>query len=206
MHIPRAAGEPVAPAVAALGALAADGSLVLCAGAGLSKADPTSLPLGWELAEIVYDQLADRLGEDALAGADRRDLLAVADTIEALQGGAALLQAALREAANYTGAQPNYGHRALAVLLLEGAVEVISTNYDDCIERAGGPFGRLQIIVTDADSVQVRGPAILKIHGCATRDGSLLASTKQLEDPPTWVFHHFGERLRNGHRGLRGSR
>jgi hypothetical protein len=195
VHVPRAVGDPVAPAVAALASLAVDRRLVVCAGAGLSKAQPANLPLGGELAELVYDDLVARLGEAALDGAGRDDLLAVADTVEALPGGSALLQTALENAADYTTAEPNYGHRVLALLLLEGAVEVIETNYDNCIERGSGNTEYVQAIVTDEDRQMVRGPAVLKVHGCATRAGSLLASSKELEAPPTWVFHHFGERL-----------
>jgi len=185
----------VAPEVATLGAVAAQGALVICAGAGVSKGDPARLPLGRELAEIVHASLRDRLGADALAAADPTELLSVADTVATMPGGAALLQTALLEAANYTSADPNYGHVALALMLLEGAAEVIVTNYDDCIERGGGRYGRLQAIISDVDRAEVQGPAVLKVHGCATRSGTLLASTAQLEEPPTWVFHHFGERL-----------
>jgi hypothetical protein len=195
MHLPRAAREPVAPAVATLGDVAAHGALVICVGAGVSKGEPTSLPLGWELGESVYQSLRGRLGDEALAGADSTELLSVADTVAALPGGAALLQTTLLEAAAYTDAEPNFGHVVLALLLLEGAAEVMVTNYDDCIERGGGPYGRLQAIISDADRAQVQGPAVLKVHGCATRAGTLLASSDQLADPPTWVFHHFGERL-----------
>jgi hypothetical protein len=195
MHLPRATREAVAPAVATLGEIAAQGALVICVGAGVSKGEPTSLPLGWELGEIVYQSLRGRLGDAALAGAEPTELLSVADTVAALPGGAALLQTTLLEAAAYTDAEPNYGHVALALLLLEGAAEVMVTNYDNCIERGGGPYGRLEAIISDADRAQVQGPAVLKVHGCATRAGTLLASSDQLSEPPTWVFHHFGERL-----------
>jgi hypothetical protein len=195
VHVPRATREPVEPAVATLGAVASQGALVICAGAGVSKGEPAGLPLGRELAQIVHARLRDRLGDSALAGAEPTELLSVANTVAALPGGEALLQTTLLEAANYTGADPNYGHVVLALMLLEGAAEVMVTNYDDCIERGGGPYGRLQAIISDADRLQVQGPAVLKVHGCATRTGTLLASTNQLEEPPTWVFHHFGERL-----------
>ena len=167
----------------------------MCAGAGLSNAAPTSLPLGSELAAIVHGELATRLGEAALAGTDVRELLSVADRVEALDGGSALLQSALMDAAPYTTAEPNYGHRVLALLLLDGAIEVVLTNYDNCIEREAGLHGRVEAVVSDADRAQVRGAAVLKVHGCATRAGTMLASSQQLETPPTWVFHYLGERL-----------
>src|SRR5215211_3250084 len=99
MHVPRATREPVAPEVATLGAVAAQGALVICAGAGVSKGDPARLPLGRELAEIVHASLRDRLGADALAAADPTELLSVADTVATMPGGAALLQTALLGAA-----------------------------------------------------------------------------------------------------------
>src|SRR6266581_1105570 len=104
MHVPRATREPVAPAVATLGTVAAQGALVICAGAGVSKGDPAALPLGSELAEIVYASLRPRLGDEVLAAAEPTELLSVADTVVALPGGEALLQTTLLEAANYTAA------------------------------------------------------------------------------------------------------
>ncbi len=97
-----------------------------------------------------------------MAAADRDDLLSVADTVEQLPGGPELLQAALAPAADFTTAEPNYGHHALALLLLEGAVECVVTNYDDCVERGCTASGRLQAIVTDADRATVLGAAVLK--------------------------------------------
>ena len=195
MYVPRATNVPVEPSVAALASRAVEGKLVICAGAGLSKGAPSGLPLGADLAQIVFDSLVARIGAAAMEHADPGDLLSVADTVEQLPGGAGLLQTALSAAADFTTAPPNYGHHALALLLLEGAVECIVTNYDDCVERGCPPCGRLQAIITDADRATVRGAAVLKAHGCATRAGSLLASSSQLAAPPIWVIHHFGDRL-----------
>lgn len=195
MYIPRALNEPVVPAVAALAAMAVNGRLVVCAGAGLSKGSPTGLPLGAELAQIVFDSLAARIGAVAMEDAAPADLLSVADVVEELPGGVDLLQTALSSAADFTTAEPNYGHHALALLILEGAVECIVTNYDDCVERGCAPCGRLQAIITETDRATVIGAAVLKAHGCATRAGSLRASSSQLATPPTWVLHHFGDRL-----------
>jgi hypothetical protein len=154
--------EPVEPAVATLAARAVEGRLVICGGAGLSHADPSELPLGRQLANLVFDALAARLGGGAMTAADRDELLSVADTVEQEQGGDDLLQTTLAGAADYTTAEPNYGHEMLAILILEGAVECIVTNYDDCIERGCPLCGRLQAIISNADRATVTGAAVLK--------------------------------------------
>ena len=73
------------------------------------------------------------------------------------------------DAARYTSAYPNYSHRILAYLLLENHIQVITTNWDDCIERSTGVADSLAVIGSDMDYGQVKGNALLKIHGCATR-------------------------------------
>lgn len=195
MYAARPLNEPSHAEVTAFATRAYDRRLVICGGAGLSRADPTELPLGPELARTVHTMLADALGPDALEDADPDDLLSVADAAERVVGGADLVQTTLRQAADFTTAEPNFGHEALALLVIEGALEAVLTNWDDCVERGGGSFGRLQAIITNADEATVIGPAVLKVHGCATRVGSLMASSSQLADPPTWVLHHLGGRL-----------
>src|SRR5471032_24096 len=106
MHIPRAIRDDVSIPALTLAQFAVDGELVVCAGAGLSKALPSDLPLGGELAERVYDDLEASLGHAAMNGAQRDDLLSVADTICQHDGGVEALQVALAAAADYTTAQP----------------------------------------------------------------------------------------------------
>jgi hypothetical protein len=122
-------------------------------------------------------------------------LLCVADVVEA-NGGPDQLQQLLPALADFRGATPNYAHLALAVLVLEGAIDLILTNWDDCVERATAQADiRIQAVVMPADLLQLEDPRVYKVHGCISRAGSLLVTTRQLNEPPTWVHHLLGARL-----------
>ena len=56
-------------------------------------------------------------------------------------GGIDALRNTVVQVAEFTSADSNYGHRVLALLLLEGAIDVLTTNWDTCIERGGLPDG-----------------------------------------------------------------
>jgi hypothetical protein len=177
--------KPAPAAVHALALKGKAGRLVIYAGAGISAAQPAGLPVGPELAEKVSTWLLGRVS--GLGAYDNQNLLDVADAVEAQMGGRDLLQEALTEFAEFGEAEPNFAHRALALLLFEGVATVLTTNWDDCIERAAPVGTRLQVIVDNADFGRVRGPAVWKVHGCASRLGSLLVSTQDLATPPLWV-------------------
>jgi hypothetical protein len=83
-------------------------------------------------------------------------------------------------------APPTASHRALALLLLEGALQLLTTNWDTCIERAAAPE-RINTIVTAAERLHVHADSLLKVHGCAERQDSLLVTTAQLDTPPVWT-------------------
>ena len=68
---------------------------------------------------------------------DSSKLTSVADAAVKI-GGLALIQRTAVSVADFTLALPNFSHEILALLLLEGVGVVITTNWDDCIERAGG--------------------------------------------------------------------
>lgn len=193
MYHPCPAERTASVVVQALALKAKAGRLVIYAGAGVSAAQPAGLPVGPQLAEKVSTWLTRRVS--GLRVFDDQNLLDVADAVEGQSGGRDLLQEALTEFAEFGQAEPNFAHRALALLLVEGAASVLTTNWDDCIER-GAPLGtRLQVIVDDADFAQVRGPAVFKVHGCTSRLGSLLVSTQDLAKPPLWVNTSLAPRL-----------
>lgn len=131
--------------------------------------------------------MQDRLAS-SLPNYDATNLLKIADAVESIPGGRGLLQEALPKLADFLSADPNFGHQVLAALLLEGAADVLTTNWDDCIERAVLSGERLQAIVQNSDYGVVLGPAVLKVHGCASRRDSLLVSTNDLStNEPLWV-------------------
>lgn len=168
------------------------GRVVIYAGAGISLASPTRLPNGAELAGAIWARLRPMFS--ALDGVDRGNLLAVADAVAALPGGADALRQAAARAAEFGTAKPSYGHRMIAHLMLEGAIDVLTTNWDDCIERGGSPE-RLHAVTDERSLGRVTPPSVLKLHGCASEPDSLLITTADLQHPPTWTREQTQARL-----------
>jgi hypothetical protein len=177
----------------ALAQLGRDNRLVVCAGAGLSRAAPSDLPDGRALARDLHQRLRV-LFPGLLDSVAQDDLLAVADALASEAGGLSLLQRLACDAAGFTSAVPNEGHELLALLILEGAVVALLTNWDDCIERAARTE-RLQVVVTDEDRLLVHGARVFKIHGCATKPDSVLISSAQLAAPPRWASSDFASHV-----------
>lgn len=192
IHQPARIDAGVPPYAIALAEHGRSGRLVIYAGAGLSRDEPAGLPSGAEVAQRVYDRLC--VPFPAIKGCDPQDLTAVADAVAALENGEEALRLTAVQVAEYTTATPTYGHRVLALLLLEGIVDVLTTNWDTCVERGGGPEG-VSSIVTEHDLLHVAPKSILKIHGCATQPASLLITTAHLDAPPTWVADQTRARL-----------
>jgi hypothetical protein len=123
------------------------------------------------------------------------DLVAVADAVEAQPLGADLLRRTILEVADLRGAEFNYAHEVLALLLCEGAATVLVTNYDDCIERAAQPE-RLLVVRTAQEMLEATGAPLLKAHGCATQPASMLVSQAELDTAPAWATTGIAARLR----------
>ena len=125
------------PAFAAeLAEVARQRPLAIYTGAGLSQASPTDIPDGAEVAQRCYLRLIDTFGPDVLDCEDSSSLTSVADAAAEI-GGLELIQRTAVSVADFTSALPNFSHEILALLLLEGVGVIITTNWDDCIERAG---------------------------------------------------------------------
>lgn len=181
--------EPVATSATSASAtavahLAMARQLAVIAGAGLSRAEPTDLPSGATLAKRTYTELAPLLGIE-LADDDQWNLLTVADAVARNQGGRQALREAMPRYADFLIASPNYAHKVLAMLALEGAVTLLETNWDTCIERAAAPES-LVATVTNEDRHDLGVASVFKLHGCATKTSSLLITTDDLEQPPLW--------------------
>jgi hypothetical protein len=191
-HTPAAIDVGVPPYAIALAELGRAGRLVIYAGAGLSRAEPAGLPSGADVAKRLYHRLHDAFPE--IDGVDDTNLTAVADAVAALPNGEDALRFTAAQVAEFTAATPTYGHRVLALLLLEGIVDALTTNWDDCVER-GGRSERVSSVVTEHDLLHVAPRSVLKIHGCATQPLSLLITSTHLEAPPTWVSDQTRARL-----------
>lgn len=165
---------------------------MIYAGAGISLSQPTSLPTGAALAAAIHMRLAPAFS--VLATVDPSDLIAVADAVAALPGGEEALRQTSAQSANFKTAKPGYAHKVLAHLMLEGAIDVLTTNWDNCIERSAGEE-LLPTVTNDHALARVTPPWVLKVHGCASEPDSLLVTSGHLKNPPTWVQDQTRARL-----------
>lgn len=193
-HQPGAIDAGLPPYAIALARRARSGRLVIYAGAGLSLAEPAGLPTGAQVAEQVHARLRDAFPD--LDCVDQGDLVAIADAVVGRDGGEEALRFTAVQTAEFTTATPTYGHCILAELLLEGVLDVLTTNWDNCVERAGGLEDVLSV-VTAHDLLNAVGRRVLKIHGCASQPDSLLLTSAHLRTPPSWVTDETRARLGN---------
>lgn len=189
-----------------LASMASDGKLGLYVGAGISVSTPSLLPDSKEFLALIAPRVKQELGitgrgkkPDGSVSHDAQESLEeLADQAESASAGVlAAFQDIAASAADFRGAPPNYGHRAIAALLREGAVTVFTANWDRCIERGAADLGfPIDPTITEADrAVRFASCRLHKVHGCATQPSSLLISTKQLHTPPAWVQHEVGAAL-----------
>jgi hypothetical protein len=170
--------------------------LVVCAGAGLSRAIPTELLSGAELGKRLDERLQG-LVNGYVSPANPENLIDVADAGANLDGGKAALRSEVVKLDRFRDAEPNYGHHAIAELLCEGGIALLLLwNWDDCIERVDVAPERLQVARSDRDLEDLEEPSIAKIHGCATRKRTLLITSEDLAKPPYWTDNAFRARLR----------
>jgi len=195
-YSPALVDEPVGAIINTIFDAARQDQLVVCAGAGLSRAMPTDLPSGADLGERLNERLQS-LVDGYVPPTDPTNLIAVADAGGRLEGGEDALRSEVLKLADFRDADPNYGHRALAELLCEGGIELLLLwNWDDCIERVDVVPERLQVARSCGDLTDLDQPSVAKIHGCATRKSTLLVTSQDLDAPPLWTEDAFGARVR----------
>lgn len=195
-YTPASVDEPVEPVINTILDAARRGGLVVCAGAGLSRAMPAKLPSGAELGERLDERLRG-LVSGYNPPPNPQNLIAVADAGADLDGGKTALRSEVLKLDHFRDAEPNYGHHAIAELLCEGGIALLLLwNWDDCIERVEVAPERLQVARTDRDLEDLDEPSIAKIHGCATRPSTLLITSEDLATPPYWTDNAFRQRLR----------
>lgn len=153
---------------------------------------PTDLPSGAGVANALHTQLKDAF--PVIDAVDPWDLLGIADAVAAMPSGEDALRETSANSANFKSAEPGYAHRILAHLMLEGAIDILTTNWDNCIERGSGEE-YLPTVTNDHDLSDVSPPWVLKVHGCASRPGSLLITSGHLANPPKWVQEQTHARL-----------
>jgi hypothetical protein len=168
---PASVEEPVEAVINTIFDAARRTRLVVCAGAGLSRAMPTDLPSGAELGKRLDERLQG-LVSGYVSPPTPENLIAVADAGADLDGGKTALRSEVVKLDRFRDAEPNYGHHAIAELLCEGGIALLLLwNWDDCIERVDVGPERLQVARSDRD-------------------------LEDLTKPPYWTDHAFRERLR----------
>jgi hypothetical protein len=191
VYTPKKIGDPISTEIESLCTWLIDGRVTFLLGAGASRGSPTSLPVAKELAGALYIQFKDGFASAALENVDSNDLLAVSDAIaNADSNGLTLLQRSLTNMFPFRSARPNHGHRVLACLFAEGLIKVaLSTNYDCCIEMASIQIDYpIQVCVEGADMHLGRAfGRLVKVHGCITKEDTILLTTSQLANPPDWA-------------------
>ena len=181
---------PVEAAVLVLADEAQHGRLSICAGAGLSLT--AGLPSGTALAELLHARFQRVAG---YACVSPRNLLAVADAAAKLPDGLEAVQRAAVDLAPFDSARPQLEHRLLSLLVAEGALTLLLTNWDNCVERSRQKVELVPAARNDREAESLRGQFILKIHGCCTQRDTLLITSAQLGDAPLWTRAFFQARL-----------
>lgn len=186
--------EP-SPQIAALGSRIEEKKLVFVVGAGVSVGPPTCLPSGSELARNVRTRLFDSPLGSVIKLVSEDSLLAMADAVENNSPAAfPLFVKTILESANFKTASPNYAHLAIAMLMTETNTQVLSTNWDTCIEQSSSDVYSDIIVCFDWEGVQSAGAStiLLKLHGCAKNELSIRVSSKQIAEETWWAKHQVG--------------
>lgn len=180
---------PISAAVLSLVTEARNGRLAVCAGAGLSVG--TGLPNGSELAQRIHTRFSGHVADYTCDQPDH--LPSVASAVAALPAGLDALQRSIVELAEFESALPNRGHHLFALLVAEGAIRFLTTNWDDCVERGWSDERERILAARDAsEAEELLRAHVVKVHGCCTRPATLLVTESQLCEPPFWTRGVFG--------------
>jgi hypothetical protein len=191
MEIGEPLNAPVAASVVVLACEARNSTLAICGGAGISI--PAGLPSGRALAQTLHERFARVANYECT---EPNDLLSVADAAARLPEGLAAVQRTVLELAPFSAASPQLAHRLLALLLAEGAVHLLLTNWDDCVERSWREYEYIPAVCDAFEAERLSGQFVVKIHGCCTQPESLLITSHQLDgDAPLWTRIFFAAEL-----------
>ncbi|MBK7583368.1 MAG: SIR2 family protein [Myxococcales bacterium] len=162
---------------------------LLFVGSGLSRFEAARNPGVPESVKILdWGQLTRRLsaaagGHHSNVDGTPTEALGIAQTYEAQAGRGRLIDQ-IEAAVPYDKFSPGTAHRALCDI---GWASVITTNYDDLLERAFQDAGRSVCkIVSDIDLSRAREPGalqVIKMHGCllASRESIVLSTDDYAE-------------------------
>jgi len=189
------------------------GTLLVFAGAGISKLGPSFLP-DW----LAFNRsLLEEAKACALRGLPGLDAEA-ADAVRSLEIGqlpveafSDLIARSFAAEGYFTvldvldGEQTNANHQALADLARRGVLRtIVTTNFDTLIERAFREADLPLTVLTAKDHVEAAPPAgataLYKIHGSVTDTSTLVDTVGQkLRGLPPEVHQRLGELFRSHH-------
>ena len=184
-------GAEVDAAVVSLIDVAINETLAICAGAGISRG--LDLPDGRQLAEKLHGRFDGQVV--GYACDDPQNLLAVAEAAAQCRGGLEAVQRMVVQLGPFDSATPQRAHLLLALLVAEGAVQLLLTNWDDCVERSWRQDEHLPTARNSFEIEAQRGQVILKIHGCCTELKTILLTPAQLASPGLWAETYFEAEL-----------
>ncbi len=171
--------------------IAINETLAVCAGAGISRG--AGLPDGRELARRLHARFAGQVS--GYTCDEPENLLAVAEAAARVRGGLEAVQRVVLQLAPFGAVKAQEAHLLLALLVAEGVVRLLLTNWDDCVERSWRQDEHLPAARNAEEASALRGQVILKIHGCCTEVRTVLITPNQLENPGLWVETRFEAEL-----------
>jgi hypothetical protein len=196
---PKPLSEQPPPAALALAMKADEGRLTFYVGAGLSMSPPTDLPSGDKVQELIADRARKLLGIEVPEPAGTQPTLEELGDAAAAVGHETLdrLRALAADAIDFTHVLPNFGHEAVALLLREGIVEVLSVNWDCGVESAARDldFEVVRILRQQDRADRPMGPVMDKLNGCASQPPTLRITREEVDVPQAWAAHRVGSVL-----------
>lgn len=160
---------------------------------------PTSLPRGAVVQRRVADQARHLLGVEVEAPAAGQPTLEELGAAAAALGEDVLdqLRALAAAVIDFADVPPNFAHEAIALLLREGLVDVLTVNWDRGIERAGSDLGYTvrPIITQHQRGEPTTHPRMDKLNGCASEPHTLRITREEVDEPLAWAEHRVGSVL-----------
>ena len=174
-----------------------DGRLAFYVGAGLSMSLPTDLPSGGEVQGRIAERARRLLGVEVTDPAGDQPSLEELGEAATSEDVLDRLRWLAVDAIDFVHVLPNFGHEAVALLLREGAVEVLSVNWDCGVESAarGLHFEVAPILRQQDRADRPRRPVMDKLNGCASQPLTLRITREEVDKPQAWATYRVGSVL-----------
>jgi hypothetical protein len=145
------------------------GNLIILAGAGISRDQPSNKPIGYELIDMILNELIKCYPVENTEIENNRDYfhgIPFEDFCSLLCEGWGIREPFFSLLSPLAGGYPNFNHFAISALLTHiYPVKVITTNFDTLIESAlGNRIEQIPISYT-YNSIPIHPTWLAKIHG-----------------------------------------